>query len=283
MAADTARGPRLSANPDPVVVAERVRKHYGRLEVLRGIDLNVYPGQVVVIIGPSGSGKSTFLRCINHLEKIDGGRLYVNGELMGYTQRGDRIHELRERDVAHRRAEIGMVFQQFNLFSHMTVLRNLIEAPVRVRGIPKTEATANAYRLLERVGVRDKADVYPAQLSGGQQQRVAIARALAMNPKLMLFDEPTSALDPELVGEVLDAMRALASDGMTMIVVTHEIGFARDVGDHVVVMDEGTIVEEGPPTAVLTAPKTQRARDFLARVLTPTNRESEPAEAGVPD
>jgi polar amino acid transport system ATP-binding protein len=272
----------MTGRREPVVLAERVRKHYGRLEVLRGVDLQVYPGQVVVIIGPSGSGKSTFLRCINHLEKIDGGRLYVNGELIGYSQRGDRIHELREREVARKRAEIGMVFQQFNLFSHMTVLRNLVEAPIRVRGLPKSEAVANAYRLLERVGVRDKADVYPAQLSGGQQQRVAIARALAMSPQLMLFDEPTSALDPELVGEVLDVMRSLAADGMTMIVVTHEIGFAREVGDHVVVMDEGAIVEEGPPASVLSAPKTQRARDFLARVLTPGNSDNEPAETGVP-
>lgn len=271
----------MNTSGEPVVVAERVRKHYGRLEVLRSIDLKVYPGQVVVIIGPSGSGKSTFLRCINHLEKIDGGRLYVNGELVGYQQRGERIYELHEREVARKRAEIGMVFQQFNLFSHMTVLRNLIEAPIRVRGIPKAEATANAYRLLERVGVRDKANAYPAQLSGGQQQRVAIARALAMNPQLMLFDEPTSALDPELVGDVLDAMRNLAADGMTMIVVTHEIAFARDVGDHVVVMDEGAIVEEGSPASVLSAPKTQRARDFLARVLTPNTHQ--PAEAGAND
>ena len=255
---------------DPVVRAEQVRKHFGRLEVLRGIDLEVQAGQVVVIIGPSGSGKSTFLRCVNHLEKIDGGRLYVNGELIGYEQRGDRIYELPEREVAKKRADIGMVFQQFNLFSHMTVLRNLIEAPIGVRGLSKKEAVATAYRLLDRVGLREKASVYPGQLSGGQQQRVAIARALAMDPKLMLFDEPTSALDPELVGEVLDVMRTLAADGMTMVVVTHEIGFAREVGDHVIVMDEGAIVEQGPPADVLTSPRTQRARDFLARVLAPT-------------
>jgi polar amino acid transport system ATP-binding protein len=254
---------------EPVIRAERVRKHFGKLEVLRGIDLEVRPGQVVVVIGPSGSGKSTFLRCINHLEKIDGGRLSVNGELVGYRQRGDRIYELPEKDVARRRAEIGMVFQQFNLFSHMTVLRNVIEAPVRVRGMSKSAATETAYRLLDRIGLREKANAYPSQLSGGQQQRVAIARALAMDPKLMLFDEPTSALDPELVGEVLEVMRGLAADGMTMVVVTHEIAFAREVGDDVVVMDEGMIIEQGPPEQVLTDPSNARAREFLARVLRP--------------
>jgi polar amino acid transport system ATP-binding protein len=259
----------VSAVTEPVVRAERVRKHFGRLEVLRGIDLEVGPGQVVVIIGPSGSGKSTFLRCINHLEKIDGGRLYVNGELMGYRERANKIYELHEREVATKRAEIGMVFQQFNLFSHMTVLRNVVEAPVRVRGLSKAQAVENAYRLLDRVGLREKAHNYPAQLSGGQQQRVAIARALAMEPKLMLFDEPTSALDPELVGEVLEVMRALAADGMTMVVVTHEMAFAREVGDHLVVMDEGLIIEQGRPVDVLSAPKTQRAREFLARVVGP--------------
>jgi polar amino acid transport system ATP-binding protein len=264
----------------PVVRAERVRKHFGRLEVLKGIDLDVFAGQVVVVVGPSGSGKSTFLRCINHLEQIDGGRLYVNGELMGYSQRGDRIYELHEREVAKKRADIGMVFQQFNLFSHMTVLRNVMEAPVRVRGLSKADAAARAYRLLERVGVREKADVYPAQLSGGQQQRVAIARALAMEPKLMLFDEPTSALDPELVGEVLDVMRTLAGDGMTMIVVTHEIAFAREVGDHVVVMDDGRIIEQGRPADVLAAPTTERAREFLARVLSPRDQA---APVAIPD
>jgi polar amino acid transport system ATP-binding protein len=253
---------------EPVVRAERVRKHFGRLEVLRSVDLEVYEGEVVVIIGRSGSGKSTFLRCINHLEKIDGGRLYVNGELVGYRQRGEKIYELRERDVAAKRAEIGMVFQHFNLFSHMTALRNLTEAPIQVRGLKRAEATDRAFRLLDRVGLREKATAYPSQLSGGQQQRVAIARALAMEPQLMLFDEPTSALDPELVGEVLDVMKGLAADGMTMIVVTHEIAFAREVGDRVVVMDEGAIIEEGPPGQVLTAPKDPRARDFLARVLT---------------
>ena len=255
----------------PVVRAERVRKHFGRLEVLRGVDLEVQPGEVVVIIGRSGSGKSTFLRCINHLEKIDGGRLYVNGELIGYRQKEDRIYELRERDVAGKRANIGMVFQQFNLFSHMTVMRNLIEAPLRVRKLSKAEAVARANALLDRVGLRDKANAYPAQLSGGQQQRVAIARALAMEPTLMLFDEPTSALDPELVGDVLDVMKGLAADGMTMIVVTHEVGFAREVGDRLVVMDEGAIIEEGAPAQVLTMPANPKTREFLARVLGPSH------------
>ncbi len=259
----------MSATTEPAVRAERVRKHFGRLEVLRGIDLEVAVGEVVCIIGPSGSGKSTFLRCINHLEKVDGGRLYVDGELIGYRQRGSKIFELPEREVAKRRAEIGMVFQSFNLFSHMTVLRNVIEAPIRVRGLSKAAATKRAYELFDRVGVRDKAGAYPAQLSGGQQQRVAIARALAMEPKLMLFDEPTSALDPELVGEVLDVMRVLAADGMTMVVVTHEIAFAREVADRVAVMDQGMIIEQGRPGEVLSAPRTERAREFLARVLTP--------------
>ncbi|MBA3735860.1 MAG: amino acid ABC transporter ATP-binding protein [Actinobacteria bacterium] len=254
----------------PVVRAHRVRKNFGRLEVLRGVDLDVFPGEVVVIIGRSGSGKSTFLRCINHLEKIDGGLLYVNGQLIGYREKADRIYELREREVAEKRAEIGMVFQQFNLFSHMTVMRNLTEAPMRVRRLPKAQAVERAYRLLDRVGLRDKAAAYPAQLSGGQQQRVAIARALAMEPSLMLFDEPTSALDPELVGDVLEVMKGLAADGMTMVVVTHEVGFAREVGDRVIVMDEGVIIEEGVPEQVLSAPKNPTTREFLARVLTPT-------------
>ncbi len=265
-----------------VVRAERVRKHFGRLEVLRGVDLEVQPGEVVVIIGRSGSGKSTFLRCINHLEKIDGGRLYVNGELIGYRQKEDRIYELRERDVARKRANIGMVFQQFNLFSHMTVLRNLIEAPLRVRKLSKAQAVERANALLDRVGLRDKANAYPAQLSGGQQQRVAIARALAMEPTLMLFDEPTSALDPELVGEVLDVMKGLAADGMTMMVVTHEVGFAREVGDRLVVMDEGAIIEEGAPVQVLSVPTNPKTREFLARVLGPS-RSSEATAGPAPD
>lgn len=256
----------------PVVRAERVRKSFGRLEVLRGVDLEVFSGEVVVIIGRSGSGKSTFLRCINHLEKIDGGLLYVNGELIGYREKANRIYELREREVAEKRAEIGMVFQQFNLFSHMTVMRNLTEAPMRVRKLSKGQAAKRADRLLDRVGLRDKATAYPAQLSGGQQQRVAIARALAMEPSLMLFDEPTSALDPELVGDVLDVMKGLAADGMTMIVVTHEVGFAREVGDRVIVMDEGVIIEEGSPRQVLSTPRNPKTREFLARVLTPAGR-----------
>jgi polar amino acid transport system ATP-binding protein len=264
------------------VRAERVRKHFGRLEVLRGVDLEVWPGEVVVIIGRSGSGKSTFLRCINHLEKIDGGRLYVNGELVGYRQKADRIYELRERDVADKRAEIGMVFQQFNLFSHMTVRRNLIEAPIRVRKLSKTQAVERANTLLDRVGLRDKATAYPAQLSGGQQQRVAIARALAMEPTLMLFDEPTSALDPELVGDVLEVMKGLAADGMTMVVVTHEVGFAREVGDRLIVMDEGMIIEEGTPEQVLSVPTSAKTREFLARVLAPARTADAPG-AAAPD
>jgi polar amino acid transport system ATP-binding protein len=251
----------------PMVRAERVSKCFGRVEALRGVDLTVAPGEVTVIIGPSGSGKSTFLRCINHLEQITAGRLWVDGELVGYRQDGDRLYELREREVAHRRAEIGMVFQRFNLFPHMTALENVTEAPVRVQHIPAATAKATARRLLDRVGLADKVDAYPAQLSGGQQQRVAIARALAMEPKLMLFDEPTSALDPELVGEVLAVMRDLAASGMTMIVVTHEMGFAREVGHHLVFMDDGVVVEEGRPREVFAAPREARTRAFLSKVL----------------
>ena len=214
---------------EPMVRAEEVHKRFGRLEVLKGISLEVQPGEVMCLLGPSGSGKTTFIRCINHLEKINSGRLWVDGELVGYRQTGDKLYELSDTVVCRKRAEIGMVFQRFNLFGHMTALENVVEAPIRVKRIPKDRATAAARELLARVGLADKIDSYPAQLSGGQQQRVAIARALAMNPKLMLFDEPTSALDPELVGDVLDAMRALANDGMTMVVVTHEIGFAREV------------------------------------------------------
>jgi polar amino acid transport system ATP-binding protein len=251
----------------PMVLAENVHKRFGLLEVLKGIDLSVAPGDVMVIIGPSGSGKSTFLRCINHLEKIDAGRLSVDGELVGYVQRGDKLHELRESEVARKRSEIGMVFQRFNLFPHMTAVENIVEAPVRVKRESKAEARQRALRLLDRVGLSDKADAYPNQLSGGQQQRVAIARALAMEPKLMLFDEPTSALDPELVGDVLAVMRTLADDGMTMIVVTHEIGFAREVGDSLVFMDAGVIVEAGRPRDVLADPKHERTRAFLSKVL----------------
>jgi polar amino acid transport system ATP-binding protein len=252
---------------EPMVKAEAVHKRFGRLEVLRGISLEVATGTVACILGPSGSGKSTFLRCINHLEKIDAGRLWVDGDLVGYRQSGDRLYELHEREICRQRAEIGMVFQSFNLFGHMTARENVIEAPVRVKKMSRGLARRQAEELLTRVGLADKFDSYPSQLSGGQQQRVAIARALAMNPKLMLFDEPTSALDPELVGDVLDVMRALANDGMTMIVVTHEIGFAREVGDQVVFMDGGVVVETGEPREVLSNPKHERTRAFLSKVL----------------
>ena len=251
----------------PMVKAEGVHKRFGRLEVLRGISLEVGRGDVMVIIGPSGSGKSTFLRTINHLEKINSGRLWVDGELVGYRERGGKLHELRDSEVAKQRTEIGMVFQRFNLFPHKTAIENVIEAPRIVRSTPKPQAVADATALLDRVGLADKIGSYPAQLSGGQQQRVAIARALAMRPKLMLFDEPTSALDPELVGDVLDVMRGLAADGMTMIVVTHEIGFAREVADKLVFMDEGVIVEAGDPRSVLANPQHERTRSFLSKVL----------------
>jgi polar amino acid transport system ATP-binding protein len=247
--------------------AEAVHKRFGRLDVLRGISLEVGTGEVMCLLGPSGSGKSTFLRCINHLEKIDAGRLWVDGELVGYRQSGDKLYELREGEVARKRAEIGMVFQRFNLFPHMTALENVAEAPVHVRRLPREHALESARALLQRVGLGDKLRAYPAQLSGGQQQRVAIARALAMEPKLMLFDEPTSALDPELVGEVLDAMRGLAQEGMTMIVVTHEVGFAREVGDTAVFMDAGAVVESGPPREVFANPRHERTRTFLSKVL----------------
>ncbi|HLY34266.1 MAG TPA: amino acid ABC transporter ATP-binding protein [Jatrophihabitantaceae bacterium] len=251
----------------PMVLAEGVHKRFGLLEVLKGIDLSVNRGDVMVILGPSGSGKSTFLRCINHLEKIEAGRLSVDGELVGYREHGGKLHELHDRDVCRKRAEIGMVFQRFNLFPHMTALDNIVEAPLRVKGESKAIVAKRAAELLDRVGLADKRDAYPRQLSGGQQQRVAIARALAMQPKLMLFDEPTSALDPELVGDVLDVMRSLAEDGMTMIVVTHEIGFAREVGDQLVFMDGGVVVESGPPREVLANPKHERTKAFLSKVL----------------
>jgi len=252
---------------DAMVEAEGVRKFFGRHEVLRGIDLKVFTGEVLCIIGPSGSGKSTFLRCINHLEKIDGGRLTVDGQLVGYREQGWRLYELRDREIGQRRANVGMVFQHFNLFPHMTALENVTIGPVRVKGEDKATAVKRATELLERVGLAEKADAYPRQLSGGQQQRVAIARALGMQPKLMLFDEPTSALDPELVGDVLDVMRKLAIDGMTMVVVTHEMGFAREVGDSLVFMDRGVIVESGPPKQVLSSPNELRTRAFLSRIL----------------
>ena len=250
-----------------MVLAEAVHKSFGKLEVLKGIDLAVQPGEVCCLLGPSGSGKSTFLRCINHLEKINAGRLSVDGQLVGYRQQGGKLHELRESETAAARAEIGMVFQRFNLFPHMTALGNVVEAPQRVKGLSKGDARDRGRALLDRVGLSDKVDAYPAQLSGGQQQRVAIARALAMQPKLMLFDEPTSALDPELVGEVLDVMRGLASDGMTMVVVTHEMTFARDVGDTVVFMDGGVVVETGAPRDVIDNPQQERTRAFLGKVL----------------
>jgi len=251
-----------------MVKAELVHKRFGRLEVLKGVSLEVQPGEVVCMIGPSGSGKSTFLRCINHLERIDAGRLWVDGKLVGYRQSGDKIYELRDAEVCRERAQIGMVFQRFNLFGHMTALENVIEAPIRVKKVAKRNAIAEARVLLQRVGLADKLDVYPAQLSGGQQQRVAIARALAMTPKLMLFDEPTSALDPELVGEVLEVMKALAFDFQTtMIVVTHEMGFAREAADRVLMMDDGKIIEEGTPEHFFQAPREERTRQFLAAIL----------------
>ena len=255
------------AGAPPMVLSEGVHKRFGRLEVLKGIDLTVQPGEVMCVIGPSGSGKSTFLRCINHLEQINAGRLWVDGVLVGYRQRGDKLHELRESEVAQQRIDVGMVFQQFNLFPHMTAFGNVVEAPLRVKKEPRRKVHERARALLERVGLAEKADAYPSQLSGGQQQRVAIARALAMRPKLMLFDEPTSALDPELVGEVLDVMRGLAEDGMTMVVVTHEIGFAREVGDQLVFMDDGIVVEAGNPRDVLAAPRHERTASFLSKVL----------------
>jgi polar amino acid transport system ATP-binding protein len=252
---------------NPMVKAEGVHKRFGRLEVLKGIDLEVQPGEVTVMLGPSGSGKSTLLRCINHLEKINAGRLSVDGHLVGYRERAGKLYELHDEEVAKARAEIGMVFQRFNLFPHMTALGNVTEAPVKVKGVRRREAAERGRELLTQVGLADKADAYPAQLSGGQQQRVAIARALAMDPKLMLFDEPTSALDPELVGEVLEAMKKLAASGMTMIVVTHEMGFAREVGDHLVFMDQGVVVEEGKPTEVFANPQHERTRSFLSKIL----------------
>ena len=252
---------------EPVVVARGVRKNFGSVKALRDITLEVHQGEVVCLLGPSGSGKSTFLRAINHLEKISGGYLLVNGHLVGYRVKGNKLYESSIDETCARRAEIGMVFQNFNLFPHMTVLGNVIEAPERVLNVDHDAAVDRATRLLNRVGLGDKLDAYPRQLSGGQQQRVAIARALAMEPRLMLFDEPTSALDPELVAEVLDVMTGLARDGMTMIVVTHEIGFALEVADRVVFMDEGVVIEEGPPQEVLADPKHERTRSFLARVL----------------
>lgn len=264
--AATTHHDRFGVPENVVVYAEGVRKSYGALEVLKGIDLSVPSGGVTCIIGPSGSGKSTFLRCINHLEKIDGGLLLVDGDFVGYELRNDHLHELSDTAICQRRAEVGMVFQQFNLFGHMTVLENLIEAPVYVRGESVKSATERAMQLLGKVGLSEKRDAYPRHLSGGQQQRVAIARALAMRPKVILFDEPTSALDPELVGEVLAVMKDLARDGMTMVVVTHEIGFAAEVADQLVFMDGGVVVEQGNPKEIIENPTTQRLKEFLARV-----------------
>jgi polar amino acid transport system ATP-binding protein len=251
----------------PMVKAERVCKSFGALQVLKGITLEVGKGQVLVMVGPSGSGKSTFLRCINHLEQVNAGRLYVDGDLIGYRDRGSKLHEMSPRDAAKQRRDIGMVFQHFNLFPHRTALENIIEAPVHVKRVKKDAAVARGKDLLNQVGMAEKADAYPAQLSGGQQQRVAIARALAMNPKLMLFDEPTSALDPELVGEVLEVMKKLATEGMTMVVVTHEMGFAREVANQLVFMDGGVVVESGPPREVLANPQHERTKAFLSKVL----------------
>ncbi len=258
----------ISGHPGvPMVQAEEVHKRFGNTEVLRGVSMTVQRGEKIVIIGPSGSGKTTFLRCINHLEKIQSGRIYVDGQLVGYREEKGKIIEDSERNIARMRAQIGMVFQRFNLFPHLTALENVIEAPTRVLRVPKAQAIARARELLHKVGLAEKANNYPNALSGGQQQRVAIARALAMNPKLMLFDEATSALDPELVGEVLKVMRQLAEEGMTMIVVTHEMGFAREVADRVIFMDQGCILEEGRPNDIFNNPSHERTQSFLSLIL----------------
>ncbi|MGW6034949.1 amino acid ABC transporter ATP-binding protein [Gordonia terrae] len=254
-------------SPTPMVVADRVCKSFGSVQVLKGISLEVARGEVLCLIGPSGSGKSTFLRCVNHLEVVNAGRLYVDGDLIGYRERSGKLYEMSAKDAATQRRDIGMVFQHFNLFPHRTALENVIEAPMQVKRQSRSEAVDKARYLLDRVGLSTRADAYPAQLSGGQQQRVAIARALAMDPKLMLFDEPTSALDPELVGDVLKVMRELAASGMTMMVVTHEMGFAREVADQLVFMDGGVVVERGDPREVLSDPKEQRTRVFLSKLL----------------
>ena len=257
----------MSETNAPMIAIKNVWKRYGRLDVLKGIDLEVPRGGVTCLIGPSGSGKSTLLRCVNHLEKVTSGRIEVDGELIGYREKNGNLYELTPKQAAAQRVDIGMVFQHFNLFTHRTVLENIIEAPVQVRGENKNDAIEHARKLLDQVGLAHKADAYPVQLSGGQQQRVAIARALAMRPKLMLFDEPTSALDPELVGEVLNVMRRLADDGMTMLVVTHEMGFAREVADEVAFMDGGVIVEHGPSAEVIGNPQHERTQEFLSSLL----------------
>src|SRR5438132_1851098 len=256
----------LQTNGIEMLRAEKIVKHFGNLTVLNGIDLTVKRGQVVVIIGPSGSGKTTLLRCINHLEKIDNSHIYIEGEMIGYREVNGKLVEDREATIARIRSQIGFVFQRFNLFPHMTALENVIEAPIHVLHQPRAEVKERAVALLEKVGLADKADAYPHKLSGGQQQRVAIARALAMNPKLMLFDEATSALDPELVGEVLKVMKQLAEEGMTMVVVTHEMGFARDVCSHVIFMDKAVIVEEGTPEQIFEHAQNERTRNFLGMI-----------------
>ncbi|MET3812570.1 amino acid ABC transporter ATP-binding protein [Arthrobacter sp. UYEF3] len=257
----------MTHTPEMMVTATNVWKSFGHNEVLKGINLEVRRGEVMTLLGPSGSGKSTFLRLINHLDTVSAGRIAVDGDLVGYREHAGALHELRPKDIARMRSEVGMVFQQFNLFPHMTVLQNIMEAPIGVKNEPKARVQERAERLLARVGLSDKRNAYPGSLSGGQQQRIAIARALAMEPKLMLFDEPTSALDPELVGEVLDVMKDLASTGMTMIVVTHEMGFAREVADTVVFMDGGVVVEAGTPGDVLGNPREERTQAFLSKVL----------------
>ncbi|MDQ0921502.1 polar amino acid transport system ATP-binding protein [Pseudarthrobacter sp. W1I19] len=271
MSTATATGdaPGKSAATRGLVEITKVHKSFGATEVLKGVSLTVEPGGVAVIVGPSGSGKSTLLRTINHLEKVDGGYISIDGKLVGYEVRGQKLHELREKEILRQRTEIGMVFQNFNLFPHLTALENVAEAPVVAQGRSKDEARRRGLELLDRVGLKDRADAYPRQLSGGQQQRVAIARALALDPKILLFDEPTSALDPELVNEVLDVIRELAKSGTTLIIVTHEMGFARDVADTVVFMDQGQIVEQGTPEQIFTNPQEPRTRSFFSKVLEP--------------
>ncbi len=262
----SSRNDHASADEQPLVRIRELRRSFGLHKVLDGIDVDVPAGTVTVLLGPSGSGKSTLLRCINHLEKPDGGFVEVGGEIIGYRPSPGKLHELSHREIARQRATIGMVFQQFNLFGHMTVLQNVIEGPL-ASGVPRRDAVVRAGELLESVGMAGREDSYPRQLSGGQQQRVAIARALALKPRLMLFDEPTSALDPELVGEVLSVIRDLASRGMTMVIVTHEIGFAREVADQAIFLDGGRIVESGPPTEILDDPQHERTKAFLSAVL----------------
>jgi len=258
---------KVSNSSSLMLDVQGVHKRFGSLEVLRGVSLQVTKGEVLVVIGPSGSGKSTLLRCVNHLEKIDSGHIYIDGQLLGYREVNGRLIEEPEARVARVRATIGIVFQRFNLFPHLTALGNVIEAPIHVRGLSRQRAVEEGSRMLEKVGLADKMNVYPSQLSGGQQQRVAIARALAMQPKLMLFDEPTSALDPELVGEVLEVMRELAGEGMTMVVVSHEMGFAREVADRMALIDGGQILEEGPPLQFFEAAQHERTRTFLSKIL----------------